>query len=134
MAEKQVKQYTSEELCELLGKFPRFGGVDIIFIGSVTADDEETYDFEGKVWLVDGHYLTGEIPIEKNRDISFKVDLNEYVDIYCSNYGENGSDIIELWTQDELNEEEQYAKCESIAFMKSIPIHELENYVKEKEA
>lgn len=122
---RETKQYTVEELCTLLAKFPRWGNVDIVLRAIVKGEDGEFYDFEGKVWLVDEHYLMGEIDVPKGDDIRFKIDLHQYVDIYCSEFGKEESDLIELWTQEQMNEEEQYAKGDSIAFMKTIPIHQL---------
>lgn len=56
---------------------------------------------------------------------SHPLDLSIYKKFYIPDYDSDSGDIIEAWTEEELNEEEQYARPDYFTFSKTMPLREL---------
>lgn len=131
------KNYTAEELASLVEKALKIG-----YIPKINADvhiKNNQYitglkDAEMEVRSVEGTELHGYCDNTTDAKLPPRmaayIDLKSYKELICLDYGEKESDIIDMWTEAEMDKEEQYARPDYIAFKRYAPIHELEELLK----
>lgn len=120
------KNYTIDEIIGLIGKAIS-NGYTPVFCGNVTVSntvsnglDTIEHDVSLEIYKVDSHNLCGYF--------GRKASLDDYKEFICIDYGDDKSDVIYFWSEEEIAKEEQYARPDYIYFTKTIPIHKLENF------